>query len=151
MLTLVIVLTIILGISASKITITMDMKDMMPDSDPKVALFNQLIDEFSSVTSVIVVAQGEEEKIKAFADDLAPKIVQLIDTTSNAKNRAKIKNLKFELSNLNQNDEKTDITRIQQQIEHLENRINFKLFKRVDYKAETEFIANRTFGKKNQF
>ncbi|MFC2084830.1 MMPL family transporter, partial [Bacteroidota bacterium] len=137
------ILTIILGGFAGQITITMDTKDMLPEGDPKVELFNQLIDEFSSVTSIIVVAQGEEERIKSFADELAPKMLKLIDSSSNTENRAKIAELNLEINEMENEDDKEDkITGIQQQIEHLQSRIDFQLFKRVDYKAETEFMRN---------
>ena len=81
MFALVVIMTIVLGVFAGKISITMDTKDLLPEGDPKVDLFNELVDEFSSVTSIIVVAQGEEDRIKVFADDLAPKMVELIDTS----------------------------------------------------------------------
>lgn len=142
MLAVVVLMTIILGAFAGKISITMDTKDLLPEGDPKVDMFNQLVDEFSSVTSIIVVAQGEEERIKTFADDLAPRMLELIDTTSNAENRAKIAELNLEIAELDKNEDKDEITELRQQIEHLQSRIDFKLFKRVDFKAETEFMRN---------
>jgi predicted RND superfamily exporter protein len=143
MLAVVLILTVILGGFAGKVTITMDTKDLLPEGDPKVDLFNQLIDEFSSVTSIIVVAQGKEERIKAFADDLAPKILELIDTTSNAENRAKIAQLSLEIDELkNDAGREKEIVDIRKQIEHYKNRTDLQLFKRVDYKAETEFMRN---------
>jgi predicted RND superfamily exporter protein len=142
MLALVVIMTIILGGFAGKISITMDTKDLLPEGDPKVDLFNELVDEFSSVTSIIVVAQGEEDRIKAFADELAPKMVQLIDTTSNTLNRNLIAELNKDLTELDEGDDSEEIAETMEQIEHLQSRINFKLFKRVDYKAETEFLRN---------
>lgn len=143
MLAVVVLITIILGTFAGKVTITMDTKDLLPEGDPKVELFNQLVDEFSSVTSIIVVAQGEEERIKAFADDLAPRMLDLIDTTSNAENRIKIAELNLEIDELiKDGGREKEIVDIREQINHLQSRIDFQLFKRVDYKAETEFMRN---------
>jgi len=142
MLILVVILTVILGVFAGKISITMDMKDMMPESDPKVKMFNNLVDEFSSVTSIIVVALGEENRIKEFADHLAPKFLDLIDTTSNTKNRLEIEELKMELTQLDAEKDSEEIQEIEDRIEHLRSRIDLKLFKRVDHKAETEFMRN---------
>ena len=45
MLAFVVLMTIILGIFAGKISITMDTKDLLPEGDPKVDLFNELVDE----------------------------------------------------------------------------------------------------------
>lgn len=142
MLALVVLMTIVLGVFAGKISITMDTKDLLPEGDPKVDLFNELIDEFSSVTSIIVVAQGAEERIKAFADELAPKMVELIDITSNKTNRNMIAELNRELEQLDESDASQERAEIREQIDYLKSRINLKLFKRVDYKAETEFLRN---------
>ena len=47
-----------------------------------------------------------------------------------------------ELAELDKNDDSEEITQIREQIEQLQSRIDFKLFKRVDFKAETEFLRN---------
>jgi len=75
--------------------------DLLPSKDKRTIQFNKIIDEFNSATSLVVVVQGAEKEIKAYADTLAPKILLLND-----KN----------------------------------NKKSTRLFRRVDYKAETDFL-----------
>jgi predicted RND superfamily exporter protein len=56
MLVIVILLTVILAGLSGQLTITMNMKDLLPEGDPKVDQFNQIVDEFATATSLIVVA-----------------------------------------------------------------------------------------------
>ena len=53
--------------------------DLLPSKDPRTIEFNKIIDEFVSATSLVVVVQGEESRIKEFADVLAPKITAAYD------------------------------------------------------------------------
>jgi len=102
MLVVVLFLTIIFGMFASQLSVTMRWSDLLPSGDQRTIQFNKIIDEFVSATSLVVVVQGEEDRIKAYADALAPKILALRDPDDNAK----------------------------------------RLFKRVDYKTETDFLKN---------
>jgi len=143
MLVIVILLTVILAGLSGQLTVTMNMKDLLPAGDPKVDQFNEIIDEFNTATSMIVVAQGEENRIKAFADELAPKVVELVDTTMNAENQEKIKNLQRRIDKLiAKGNKETKIGELYSQLDKLQDRINFKLFQRVDYKVETDFLRN---------
>ncbi|UCE05918.1 MAG: multidrug RND transporter, partial [bacterium] len=143
MLVIVILLTIILAGLSGQLTITMNMKDLLPAGDPKVDQFNEIIDEFTTATSLIVVVQGEENRIKAFADDLAPRVVDLVDTTSNTKNQEEIEKLQAKIEKLEKKgSQETKIAKLRSQIKDLQKRINFKLYQRVDYKVETDFFRN---------
>ncbi|MEJ2629358.1 MAG: multidrug RND transporter, partial [bacterium] len=84
MLALVVMVTVILAVCAGQLTVTMQMRDLLPEGDPKVDELNEIIDEFSTATNVMVVLQGPEERIKEFADNLAPRIVELRDTSKNS-------------------------------------------------------------------
>jgi predicted RND superfamily exporter protein len=79
MLLIVFVLTLLFGAFASQLSVTMRWSDLLPSGDRRTIQFNKIIDEFVSATSLVVVVQGEEEKIKAFADSLAPKILEARD------------------------------------------------------------------------
>ena len=139
----VIMVTIILAVFASQLSINMQTKSLLPEGDLKVDQFNKIIDEFATATSIIVVVQGKENKIKAFADELAPRIVELTDTTRNAENLLKISQLRMKIARLidrGYNEKK--ITALQAEIDQLQRRIDFKLFQRVDYKADTEFLRH---------
>lgn len=143
MLIVVTLITIILMSFAAQLTVTMRTQDLMPEGDPKVDQFNQIIDEFASATSIIVVVQGEEDSIKAFADDLAPRILTLIDTSENTENSMKLELLRDKIEKVReQGNNESELAQIRSEIEELEKRINFKLFQRVDYKVETNFLRN---------
>jgi len=98
----VLLLTVLFAAFASRLSLTMRWSDLLPSGDQRTIQFNKIIDEFVSATSLVVVVQGEEDRIKTFADALAPKILEARDPD----NRDKM------------------------------------LFKRVDYKTETNFLKN---------
>ncbi|MFC2156890.1 RND family transporter [Acidobacteriota bacterium] len=74
MLLFVVILTIIFGVFASQLKMTMRWSDLLPSHDPRTLEFNKIVDEFKTATNMIVVVQGEEQDIKRFADELAPKL-----------------------------------------------------------------------------
>ena len=76
MLILVILLTAILGMLSTRLSVTMRWSDLLPANDRRTLQYNKIIDEFVSATSIIVVVQGEEGRIKAFADALAPRLLK---------------------------------------------------------------------------
>lgn len=78
-LSVVVIITIILGVFASQLKQTMRWSDLLPSDDERTIEFNKVIDEFVSATSIIVVVQGEEERIKAFAEEAVPKIKAVSD------------------------------------------------------------------------
>ncbi|MCK5534712.1 MMPL family transporter [bacterium] len=79
MLSFVLISTVLLGIMATQIKHTMRWSDLLPAKDKRTIQFNKVLDEFVSATSIVVVVQGEEEKIKAFAEAAVPQIIQKID------------------------------------------------------------------------
>jgi len=93
MLPIVVLLTLILGGLAGQLTMTMRTSDLLPESDPKVVQFNKIIDEFTTATNLVVVVQGEENRIKEFANELAPQILEAIDTSQNDSFQEKINKL----------------------------------------------------------
>lgn len=70
------VLTLILGAMSANIGTTMRWSDMLPENDKRTIEFDRIIDEFSSASNIVVVIQGEEHRIKALADYLAPKFLE---------------------------------------------------------------------------
>ena len=143
MLVVALLITIVLGGLASQLTVTMRTQDLLPEGDPKVDQFNIIVDEFSSATSLFVVVQGEEDRIKAFADDLAPRILELKDDSQNALFREQITALRSRMENLRARG--ADAERIEDlasEIAYLEGRIDRRLFTRIDYKMETNFLRN---------
>ncbi len=76
---IVLTLTIIFAFLASGLKQTMRWSDLLPTNDQRTIQFNRVIKEFVTATNIVIVIQGEEEKIKAFADDLAPKLLNAVD------------------------------------------------------------------------
>ena len=86
MLAVVLFLTVFFSFFAAHLKVTMRWSDLLPSGDKRTIQFNKIIDEFVSATSLIVVVQGDEAKIKDFADTLAPRILETTDSDrSNAK------------------------------------------------------------------
>ena len=83
MLAIVLFLTILFAAFASQLKVSTHTSDLLPSGDAKVEQFNKIIDEFSTATSLVVVVQGEESRIKEFADHIAPLIVEAKDTSKN--------------------------------------------------------------------
>lgn len=79
MLGVVVVLTLIFGFFASQIKQTMRWSNLLPSEDPRTIEYNKVINDFVTATSIIVVVQGEEERIKAFAEAVVPRIKKTTD------------------------------------------------------------------------
>ncbi|MFC2168299.1 RND family transporter [Acidobacteriota bacterium] len=141
--TVVIVLTIMFIGFAEHLEITMRWSDLLPTGDKRTEQFNKVIDDFTSATSLIVVAQGEEAKIKEFADVLAPRILELVETSKNEKNQKKIKKIQQSIETL-KTKKKGDskILQLETDIKMLQDRMDLNLFKRIDYKSEVDFLKN---------
>lgn len=75
MLFIVVAITVFCIILASGIQITPKWSDMLPKGDKRTIEFDRILDEFVSASSIVIVVQGEESKIKAFADRIVPKLL----------------------------------------------------------------------------
>jgi predicted RND superfamily exporter protein len=139
MLTVVIVLTLIFGFLAEHLEVTLRWADLLPTGDPRTIQFNKIIEEFVSSTSIVVVVQGEEEQIKQFADDLAPILLTAVDTSKNADLQKQIDKIQQKINELTSTEE---INKLQTEITDLRSKMNRKLIRRVDYKAEVDFLRN---------
>jgi len=74
MVTLVVIITIILGAFATQLEQSMRWTDLLPAKSEKTTQYNKVINEFITATNIIIVVEGEEEKIKAFAEAVVPQI-----------------------------------------------------------------------------
>jgi hypothetical protein len=79
MLGLVVIITIIMGIFAGQLKQSMRWTDLLPTKSQKTVQYNKVINEFVTATSIIVVVEGEEERIKAFSEAVVPKIKLVTD------------------------------------------------------------------------
>jgi len=136
-------LTAVLFICATQIQVTMRTSDLLPEKDPKVVQFNKILDEFVTATNLVVVVQGEEKRIKAFADDLAPKILDVRYAEKNDEFRQETDRLRKKIEKLQAGgDNERRIAEHRTEIAELEANIDKSLFQRVDYKAEIDFIRD---------
>ena len=71
MILIVVILTVVFSIASSQLSVTMRWSDLLPQEDPRTIQFNKIVDDFETSTSLTIVVQGEEERIKQFADELA--------------------------------------------------------------------------------
>ncbi|UCE42159.1 MAG: MMPL family transporter [Candidatus Aminicenantes bacterium] len=141
MLLIAIFLTIMFAGFASQLKVSTHTSDLLPSGDAKVEQFNKIIDEFSTATSLVVVVQGDEPRIKEFADHLAPLIVNARDTSKNEINQKKIDKINSKISLLAEKgrNEKR-INKLKEEIQSLQSQMNRKMFQRVDYKIPAEFL-----------
>lgn len=68
-------ITLITMVLSGGMSMTPKWSDMLPEGDKRTIEFDRILEEFQSASSIIVVAQGNEADIKAFAEDLAPRVL----------------------------------------------------------------------------
>ena len=143
MLLIVIILTLIFGALSERLSVTTRWSDLLPSGDQRTIQFNKILEDFVSATSIIVVAQGEEDQMKKFADELSTRLLTVVDTSKNAVNTEKIFKLNKKIEKLkSSNNNETKIAKLKAEIAELQQRINKKLVQRVDYKMEVDFLKN---------
>ena len=143
MLMLVLIITVILAGFAGQVTVTTRTSDLLPEGDPKVEVFNQILDEFLTATNLVVMVQGEESKIKEYADTIAPRLLGLNDSTHNREYEQEIEKIKDQISSLKSKPgNEQDIRRLEEKIKNLRTKINLHLFQRIDYKTPVEFLKH---------
>jgi predicted RND superfamily exporter protein len=73
------VITVIAVVFASNIRMEMRWSDLMPMGDPMAQEFDQILKEYRSASTILVVVQGGEQQMKRFADEIAPKMEQVTE------------------------------------------------------------------------
>jgi hopanoid biosynthesis associated RND transporter like protein HpnN len=68
------VITAIAAGLATTLKLEMHFKNLMPQDHPMVQEFNQIVEDYSTASMIIIAAEGEEKELKGFADELAPRI-----------------------------------------------------------------------------
>ena len=137
------IVTVLFAIFAGRLTINMRTSDLLPSGDEKVLQFNRILDEFVTATNLVVVVQGEEDRIKAFADGLAPQILTLIDSSRNDELREQISVMTQKIEKLERKGGKEEkIKELRSRIQSLQARIDMRLFQRIDYKSEIDFLKH---------
>ena len=141
MLGVVLLLTFMLAAFAARIELSTHTSDLLPSGDAKVEQFNRIIDEFSTATSLVVVVQGEETRIKEFADEIAPLIVKTRDTSKNEAHQRRIEKISEKIARLEvKGDKRERIKKFEGEIQNLRSQMNRAMFQRVDYKIPKDFL-----------
>jgi len=83
MLIIVFIFTVIFSWLFGHIKQTMRWSDLLPTKDKRTVEFNKVIEEFVSATSIVVVVEGKEDRIKSFAEQAVPKILAAQDPKDN--------------------------------------------------------------------
>jgi len=96
MLLVVILITILFTALASQLSVTMRWSDLLPANDKRTLAYNTIIDEFVTASSIVVVAQGDEQNIKLFAERLVPKLESAVLETEKGP-RALIRRVDYKL------------------------------------------------------
>jgi len=73
----VLIIAVLAGVSASRIRMDMRWSDLLPMNDPKAREFDEIITEYKSASTFLIVVRGEEQQIKNFADAITPEIRRL--------------------------------------------------------------------------
>jgi len=122
-------MTLLAAVLSTQLSVSMRWSDLLPSHDPRTVQYNKIIDEFATATSIVIVAQGDEAEIKAFANALAPQLLTLRDTSQNQNMRKQIDKLRSKNA-------------AAEAIAALQARIDKPLIRRVDYKREVGFLRD---------
>ena len=74
---IILVFSILLGGMAGQLTFTTSFTNLMPEDDPMVQEFNKVMEEYAGAASMLVVAEGNEDDLTRFAEEVVPKISEL--------------------------------------------------------------------------
>ncbi|MFH1570828.1 MAG: MMPL family transporter [Gemmatimonadota bacterium] len=69
--------TLLAGWQMSHLELRMQLKDLMPQDHPMVRELNRIVEDYASASQIIVAAGGPEAGLRAFADELAPRLTAL--------------------------------------------------------------------------
>ncbi|MDP6852851.1 MAG: MMPL family transporter [Candidatus Marinimicrobia bacterium] len=78
----IIVVTLFLGYNASTLQMRTGYDNLLPGDNPLTAEYNRILDEFENESSIILLARGKEDSLKAFADAVKPLLEEFEDWVS---------------------------------------------------------------------
>jgi predicted RND superfamily exporter protein len=85
---ILLIVTIAMGGMASQLKLTTSFTNLLPKDNPMVDEFNMIIDEYNGSSSMLIVAEGESEKLEEFAERAVPKIEVLTEWVSRVDYKA---------------------------------------------------------------
>ena len=81
---IVAVIFIVSIVFSEHLKITTSWSDLLPKDDPKVKEYKKILNQYESASLVMVVLQGKEERIKKYAEEVAP-VIESIDSVKFVK------------------------------------------------------------------
>ena len=69
--------TVVSIIISGNLELSMRWSDLMPENDPRAVEFNRVLEKYKSASSIMILFRGEEDEIKAFAEEAAGPIASI--------------------------------------------------------------------------
>jgi len=85
---ILLIFTIIMGGMASQLELSTSFTNLMPKDNPMVDEFNMIIDEYDGASSMLILAEGDPDKLGKFADAVVPPIELLSEWVSRVDYKA---------------------------------------------------------------
>ena len=76
-------ITVVFAWFASMLEYRLNITDMMPEDDPMIQEYLMIMDEYDGANNIIIVAEGDPDKLDAFAEDVAPQVTDLEEYIKN--------------------------------------------------------------------
>ncbi|TKJ37926.1 hypothetical protein CEE37_13255 [candidate division LCP-89 bacterium B3_LCP] len=71
------IVTILSILISQNLELSMRWSDLMPENDPRSIEFNRVLEKYKSASSIMIVLKGDEQHIKAFAEEAALSITEI--------------------------------------------------------------------------
>jgi len=85
---ILLIITIILGSMSAQLKLSTSFTNLLPKDNPMVDEFNMIIDEYNGSSSMLILVEGEPEKLEEFAELAVPKIETLSEWVSRVDYKA---------------------------------------------------------------
>ncbi|MFC1527162.1 MMPL family transporter [Candidatus Neomarinimicrobiota bacterium] len=85
---ILLIVTVIMGSMASQLELTTSFTNLLPEDNPMVDEFDMIIDEYNGSSSMLIVAEGDPDKLEEFAEIAVPKIELLTEWVSRVDYKA---------------------------------------------------------------
>ncbi|MFC1583742.1 MMPL family transporter [Candidatus Neomarinimicrobiota bacterium] len=73
----IMIVTIVCAGMMGQLTISTEYQDMMPQDDPSIIELNTISEEYNATSTLYIVAEGDGQALRAFADEAIPKVEAL--------------------------------------------------------------------------
>ena len=79
MLSGIILITFVFSLLSRNIAVSTSYLDMMPDNNPKAKALKSILEEFNNTSNIIILAEGEEKRLKEFSSFIKPRLLEFED------------------------------------------------------------------------